>query len=69
MRVVKWTTHCTLGGKTSNPSSSPMTHVTVTPEPLVQEDQQWVPLERYFEAHTSASFTHAMCPECAARFG
>jgi len=31
------------------------------------EHGHWRSLERYIEAHTTASFTHGICPECAWR--
>lgn len=32
-----------------------------------EEDDTWVPLERFIGARTSASFTHAICPDCAGK--
>lgn len=31
---------------------------------IEDEDGEWVALERYIEAHSEASFTHGMCPDC-----
>jgi response regulator RpfG family c-di-GMP phosphodiesterase len=31
---------------------------------IENEDGEWVALERYIEAHSEASFTHGMCPDC-----
>ena len=32
----------------------------------VRDDQgEWQGMERYIQAHTSAKFSHGLCPECA----
>lgn len=31
---------------------------------IEDENGEWVALERYIEAHSEASFTHGMCPNC-----
>ena len=34
---------------------------------LRENDQSWVPVERYLASRTSASFTHTICPACEAK--
>jgi CheY-like chemotaxis protein len=31
---------------------------------IEDENGQWVPVETYVEAHSEATFTHGMCPDC-----
>lgn len=33
------------------------------------EENQWQPLEEYVASRTTTSFSHTLCPECAARAG
>lgn len=32
------------------------------------DDQQWKPVEAYVQDHTAATFSHGLCPSCAAAF-
>ncbi len=32
------------------------------------EDQQWKPVESYVQSHSAATFSHGLCPSCAAAF-
>ncbi|MBN1660906.1 MAG: response regulator [Anaerolineae bacterium] len=34
---------------------------------IEDENGAWVPLERYIEDHSAATFTHGMCPDCLAQ--
>lgn len=33
------------------------------------EDDSWLPIEDYVQAHTEARFSHGLCPECLAHYG